>query len=103
MALVNQLVAESACRLSSRLDCWRWLGNDDGKFSVSEVKKYLLSGIDASNNKVLKWCKWLPSKCNVFAWRASLGGIPTAVSLVKRHVPVTDIGCKLCGHGDESI
>ena len=52
---------------------------------------------------MLNWCKWVPIKCNVFAWRAALGGIPTSVSLRKRHVPVADIGCQICGHGKDSI
>ena len=101
--LINRLIAESRVELTSRLDGWRWLGNEEGKFSVAEVKKFLSFGIDASNNFVLNWCKWVPIKCNVFVWRAALGGIPTAVSLLKRHVPVVDIGCQICGHGDESI
>ena len=89
--------------MSSRSDRCFWPGNADGKFSVAEVKKFLLSGIDANNNFVMNWCKWVPIKCNVFAWRAALGGIPAAVSLLKRHVPVVDLRCQIRGHGDESI
>ncbi|PWA83317.1 RNA-directed DNA polymerase, eukaryota [Artemisia annua] len=103
LVLLDRLVVESSIVLSSRSDRWLWSGNADGMFSVAEVKKFLLSGVDASNNFVMDWCKWVPIKCNVFAWRAALGGIPTSVSLLKRHVLVADIGCQICGHGDESI
>ncbi|PWA93498.1 RNA-directed DNA polymerase, eukaryota [Artemisia annua] len=100
---LNRVVTEYELELSGRADRWFWLGNEDGKFSVAEVKKYLRSGIEVSCNFVLKWCKWVPSKCNVFAWRAALGGIPTSVSLRNRHVLVEDLSCQFCSNGDESI
>ncbi|PWA39632.1 reverse transcriptase zinc-binding domain-containing protein [Artemisia annua] len=103
LVLLNRVVVESSSVLTSRPDKWIWNGNADGKFAVAEVKKFLVSGVDASNNLVLDWCKWVPIKCNVFVWRAALGGIPTSVSLLKRHVPIADIGCQICGYGDESI
>ena len=103
MGLLNKLVIESEIELSSRKDRWCWLGNKDGKFSVAEVKKYLRSRLEVSGNIVLNWCKWVPIKCNVFAWRVVLGGIPTSVSLRNRHVQVVDLSCRFCNHGDESI
>ncbi|PWA77373.1 RNA-directed DNA polymerase, eukaryota, Nucleotide-binding alpha-beta plait domain protein [Artemisia annua] len=85
LAMLNGLFDELSGVFSSRKDRWHWLG------------------IDASNNFVLNWCKWIPVKCNMFAWRAALGGIPTSVSLMKRHVPVADPICQLCGFADESV
>ncbi|PWA53526.1 RNA-directed DNA polymerase, eukaryota [Artemisia annua] len=103
VAMLNGLIEGLSGVLSSRKDRWQWLGNVEGKFSVAEVKRFLMSGIDASNNFVLNWCNWIPVKCNVFAWRAALGGIPTTVSLLMRHVPVMDPKCQICGFADESV
>ncbi|PWA53679.1 RNA-directed DNA polymerase, eukaryota [Artemisia annua] len=102
-AMLKGMIEGMTGVLSSRKDRWLWLGNAEGKFSVAEAKRFLMSGIDASNNFVLEWCKWIPIKCNVFAWRAALGGIPTSVSLSRRHIQVADTICKICESADESV
>ncbi|KAJ0625067.1 putative reverse transcriptase zinc-binding domain-containing protein [Helianthus annuus] len=41
----------------------------------------------------MKWCRWIPKKCNIFAWRAELDRIPTVEALRKRNIDVVFEGC----------
>ncbi|KAI7747554.1 hypothetical protein M8C21_012066 [Ambrosia artemisiifolia] len=36
----------------------------------------------------IKWVNWVPLKCNVMAWRASMGHLPVKTELLKRNVQV---------------
>ena len=63
----------------------------------------MLEEVDASSNFVLSWCRWIPIKCNIFVWRAAMGGIPTLMSLRNRHISVVDPMCQLCGFANESV
>ncbi|KAJ0534425.1 hypothetical protein HanIR_Chr09g0419661 [Helianthus annuus] len=61
-------------------DKWVWNGAGNEGFSITAVKELLCSGHDYSQRYVLKWCKWLPSKCDIFVPRAKMGKIPTTVA-----------------------
>ncbi|KAJ0896018.1 putative reverse transcriptase zinc-binding domain-containing protein [Helianthus annuus] len=47
------------------------------------------------------WCKWLPSKCNVFTWRMGLDRLATM--LKRRNIDRGDPSCVLCGEGEELV
>ncbi|XP_022036788.1 uncharacterized protein LOC110939538 [Helianthus annuus] len=51
----------------------------------------------------VKGCKWLPSKCNIFIWRAALERIPTKQALVRRNIPVDSEDCVFCEEVSESV
>ncbi|KAJ0779037.1 putative reverse transcriptase zinc-binding domain-containing protein [Helianthus annuus] len=50
----------------------------------------------------MELCKWVPSKCNIHAWRLEMDRLPTKEALRKRNVPVGDISYPFCGSDDES-
>ncbi|XP_022007421.1 uncharacterized protein LOC110906622 [Helianthus annuus] len=91
--------------LSQREDSWKWLRDNTGSFTVKSVKKMITKGIpDDSNDKYnFKWCRWIPSKCNIFAWRLTLDRIPMKRALMKRNIHVGNMDCVLCGDWEENV
>ncbi|XP_076895079.1 uncharacterized protein LOC143547568 [Bidens hawaiensis] len=83
-------------------DCWVWLGDKEGSFIVSSVKRSLVYNKDYSKNYVMRWSKWVPTKCNIHGWRAEMKRIPTKDVLEKRNIPVLNKSCILCDSGIES-
>ncbi|XP_021975233.1 uncharacterized protein LOC110870354 [Helianthus annuus] len=99
---LNWLLWEiGSVRLCETVDKWMWEGDKNGEFSVGSVRSMLRRGIDHSSTYVMKWCNWVPAKCNVFAWRAELGKILTGVALRNMNIQVEDITCQLCESRDE--
>ncbi|KAJ0432691.1 putative reverse transcriptase zinc-binding domain-containing protein [Helianthus annuus] len=45
----------------------------------------------------MRWCKWVPSKCNILIWRAEFDRIPTKVALTLE----SDV-CPKCNDGPET-
>ncbi|KAI3812463.1 hypothetical protein L1987_17173 [Smallanthus sonchifolius] len=89
--------------LVDRSDGWEWLGDSKGVFSVRSAKMLLSKGRDFSNRFVMSWCKWVPLKCNVFAWRSELNRIPTKDALRKRGIVTGDDLCPLCRSEEETV
>ncbi|KAF5790261.1 putative reverse transcriptase zinc-binding domain-containing protein [Helianthus annuus] len=50
----------------------------------------------------MEWCKWVPDKCNIHAWRLETERIPTGEALRKRNVFLGDLTCPVCFSADES-
>ncbi|PWA89029.1 RNA-directed DNA polymerase, eukaryota [Artemisia annua] len=92
-----------AAALSSEPDCWKWIGVGNGDFSVRAVRSLLSEDAACNSNAGFVWCKWVPSKCNIFGWRAVMGRIPTARALRNRNIQVLDANCVLCGDEEESV
>ncbi|XP_022019673.1 uncharacterized protein LOC110919721 [Helianthus annuus] len=90
-------------RLSDKKDKWGWFGDGSGEFSVGAVKKVIMEGRNSPPISSFKWCKWIPVKCNIFAWRASLNRIPTVEALSKRNVHVQDSHCGFCIDGEDNV
>ncbi|KAJ0834140.1 putative reverse transcriptase zinc-binding domain-containing protein [Helianthus annuus] len=88
--------------LSDQRDRWMWLGDETGVFSVGSVKRLFDSNNDFSSRFVWEWVKWVPLKCNLFAWRAELERLPTKVELRNRNIPLQDDICPLCNSERES-
>ncbi|KAM0029851.1 putative reverse transcriptase zinc-binding domain-containing protein [Helianthus debilis subsp. tardiflorus] len=92
----------SSVTIGSGPDKWKWMGDPAGLFSVKSVKDHLIRGICDPNLFVFDWCKCIPLKCNIFAWRLELNRIPTLDALFARGI-VNQVGaCPLCGCEDES-
>ncbi|XP_035843953.1 uncharacterized protein LOC110931403 [Helianthus annuus] len=89
--------------LVDRADRWLWSGVGSIGFSVGAVKRLFFINLDFSSRFVWDWCKWLPKKCNLFAWRAELDRIPTREALKKRGVQIEDDSCPLCNLEVESV
>ncbi|KAJ0450527.1 putative RNA-directed DNA polymerase [Helianthus annuus] len=88
--------------LSDARDKWKWLPDDSFSFSVSSAYELLRSKEVSSSMLVWEWCRWVPIKCNVFAWRAVRERLPTKVELSKRNIQVGAVSCPLCESGDET-
>ncbi|PWA75817.1 RNA-directed DNA polymerase, eukaryota, Nucleotide-binding alpha-beta plait domain protein [Artemisia annua] len=92
----------TAIRLNQRNDSWRWNSGSNVTYTVKEARKWLRNEERNPIGDNYKWCKWLPSKCNVFMWRTSLDRIPTANNLARRNINMGDGSCRFCGEADES-
>ncbi|KAM0009097.1 putative RNA-directed DNA polymerase [Helianthus debilis subsp. tardiflorus] len=88
--------------LSAEKDKWSWMGDSSGVFSVGSVKRLFDRNKDFSSRYVWDWCKWVPLKCNLFAWRTELDRLPTKVELIKRNISLPDDVCPLCGSDRET-
>ncbi|PWA40239.1 reverse transcriptase zinc-binding domain-containing protein [Artemisia annua] len=104
---VQQLV--DCCRILNQIrlragrDSWRWLGHGSDTFSVAAVKKIVIQEEVQPTEVFFKWCKWVPSKCNIFMWRATLDRLPTRVALKRRNILVEEQGCSFCGEFEETV
>lgn len=92
----------TSVRLQHRRDSWRWNSGSNITYTVKETRKWLRNDQGNPNGDVYKWCKWIPSKCNVFMWRTSLDRIPTASNLIRRNINIGDGLCSFCGEVPES-
>lgn len=89
--------------LSAQQDRWGWsIGDGDG-YTVQDMRKWLKKSYQSEENEVYQWSKWIPRKCNMFMWRASLNRLPTKEALRKRNVFVDDVSCDLCGESEETV
>ncbi|XP_022023883.1 uncharacterized protein LOC110924155 [Helianthus annuus] len=51
---------------------------------------------------VVEWSNLVTAKCNLHAWKAEMGKIPTLAALVKRGVVIDNTTCILCNSGEEN-
>ncbi|KAF5761365.1 putative RNA-directed DNA polymerase [Helianthus annuus] len=89
--------------LSDHKDRWDWLGSGSNGFSVKAVKDLFDINKDFSSRFVWEWCRWIPKKCNLFAWRAEQDRIPTREALCRRNIRVDDNRCPLCNSEVETV
>ncbi|MFS7972208.1 putative RNA-directed DNA polymerase [Helianthus anomalus] len=83
-------------------DTWEWNDSRNIEFSVSAAKNWL-RGSTRRERFQFQWSKWVPSKCNIFMWRAFLDRLPTKVALMRRRIFVENIMCVWCHSKEESI
>ncbi|MFS7958569.1 putative reverse transcriptase zinc-binding domain-containing protein [Helianthus anomalus] len=55
------------------------------------------------NNYVVKWSKWVPSKCSIFMWRSEMNKLPTLDALKRRNILIDSSTCSLCETADETV
>ncbi|KAJ0491837.1 putative RNA-directed DNA polymerase [Helianthus annuus] len=89
--------------ISDRKDKWVWLGDGAEEFSVKAVKQTFMKGRVLSDGPRFEWCKWVPAKCNIFAWRANLNRIPSVEALRKRNIFIQDEACGFCHDGEDKV
>ncbi|XP_022014833.1 uncharacterized protein LOC110914341 [Helianthus annuus] len=101
LALISGMLSSFA--LGVGRDKWKWMDDATGIFSVKSAKDILVRGRCDPNAFVFDRCKWVPVKCNIFAWRLELNRTPTYDALFSRGI-VNQVGaCLLCGCEDESV
>ncbi|XP_021971327.1 uncharacterized protein LOC110866487 [Helianthus annuus] len=84
------------------VDVWKWKGDSNGIFSMSAAKKLLASTSMLINASNIKWKGWVPLKCKIMVWSASLNRLPTRLELQKRGVPMQNVSCVLCNSDSET-
>lgn len=88
--------------ISENSDSWGW---DDGvmvDFTVNSARRLIESRSLPAEASHFKWSNWVPLKVSAFAWRASLGRIPSNEGLFSRGVPI-DLLCPMCASHSESV
>ncbi|XP_022024308.1 uncharacterized protein LOC110924624 [Helianthus annuus] len=88
--------------LNDKEDEWEWNDNRNKEFTVAETKRWLRGSVN-NDQFGFQWSKWVPSKCNVFMWRAFLDRLPTKVALTRRNIHVENIMCAWCDSKEESV
>ncbi|MFS8008556.1 putative reverse transcriptase zinc-binding domain-containing protein [Helianthus anomalus] len=90
-------------RLSNDRDSWVWNIDIHDGFSDNLVKKTLISDRGSGYLPDFKWCKWVPIKCNIMAWRGNLDRLATRVNLRRRNVEIASVICPFCDKYEESV
>ena len=55
-----------------------------------------------NDDPLSKWCSTVPSKINIFIWRARRSRLPTKLNLIRREVSGISPLCTLCSIRDET-
>lgn len=110
--VANCLASLDGIMVGEEEDCWRWLPEDSGSFSVNSSYKVLENlvladaGLSAEEEGAFEmlWKSSAPSKVVVFSWMAIIDRISTRSNLAFRRVlPIGGLReCVLCGHGEET-
>ncbi|XP_071687641.1 uncharacterized protein [Rutidosis leptorrhynchoides] len=84
-------------------DAWEWSICDDGYYKVNQTRSFIDNSYlhDAKINT--RWCKLIPRKVNIFAWRVMLNRLPTHLNLSTMGMVLDHLSCVLCGCHSESI
>ncbi|KAJ0587363.1 putative reverse transcriptase zinc-binding domain-containing protein [Helianthus annuus] len=88
---------------STEKDRWIWAPDVSGKYSTIPFKKLAMEILNTEDNYTVRRSGWVPSKCNIFIWRADLDCIPTRQALMRVNIFVDSNACALCGEAQESV
>ncbi|KAJ0586913.1 putative reverse transcriptase zinc-binding domain-containing protein [Helianthus annuus] len=84
-------------------DGWVWFNGREDDFSVASVKRWMRGSNNEAVTFGFKWSKWVPTKCNIFMWRAYLDRLPTKTALIKRRIMIENNICDWCESNEETI
>ncbi|KAJ0896378.1 putative reverse transcriptase zinc-binding domain-containing protein [Helianthus annuus] len=96
-SLLNKFQIVGGC------DKWKLASDSAGMLSVKAVKKLLRADSLRISGYKMEWCKWIPPKINIHAWRTELDSIATGEALRKRNIQVADSLCRSCGSDEETV
>ncbi|KAJ0544855.1 putative reverse transcriptase zinc-binding domain-containing protein [Helianthus annuus] len=84
---------------------YSWIWNVDrlDGFSVKYVKKASISYRGSSHLPNFEWCKWVPIKCNIMAWRGNLDRFAARVNLRRRNVDISSVMCPFYDEYEETV
>ncbi|KAJ0462665.1 putative reverse transcriptase zinc-binding domain-containing protein [Helianthus annuus] len=89
--------------LTNSKDRWVWNEDSQDGFSVKRVKTALINERGNSQLPNFEWCKWVPIKCNIVAWRGNLDRLATRVNLRRRNVDIISVLCPFCNEFEETV
>uniref|UniRef100_A0A803Q2U2 RNase H type-1 domain-containing protein n=1 Tax=Cannabis sativa TaxID=3483 RepID=A0A803Q2U2_CANSA len=91
---------------ANREDCWSWLLEKSGIYSVKSAYRFLQQSKNNGQQNSALWKDFwkieVPSKVLHFGWKAITGCLPTKVQLQIKHVPVDNL-CPFCNVAAETI
>lgn len=86
----------SDVQLSSGDDSWCWNLETDGIFSVASIRKAITSSICIVEGDPTRWCKLVPIKVNLLAWRIGGDNLPTRFNMSLRGLDIQSMDCPVC-------
>ena len=89
-------------QLSSMLDRWAWTLHGMGSFSVASARVFIHKKMLILDGEPTRWCKLIPIKVNIMAWRLSLNKLTTRMNLDARGIDVPSVLCPICGEYSET-
>ncbi|KAF5782978.1 putative reverse transcriptase zinc-binding domain-containing protein [Helianthus annuus] len=90
-------------RLTGTLDRWFWGEKNNEPMSVASVKEWIKDGTEVRRDHGMWWESWIPTKVNLFVWRAEMDRIPTKDALIRRNISIQDGSCPMCDYVDETV
>ncbi|KAJ9551069.1 hypothetical protein OSB04_015114 [Centaurea solstitialis] len=82
---------------------WVWELEPSNVYTVKSLRR-LIDGVKLpSDDAETEWIRWVPSKINIFLWRALHNRLPTRDNLLNRGVALPNSDCPLCHAGPECI
>jgi len=82
---------------------FRFLLTPDGDYVVKVMRCMIDSKLLLYTGPTVSWSNLIPLKVRCFVWRAMLGRIPVAETLVNRGVVMESRNCPLCHDASESL
>nr|GEV07370.1 RNA-directed DNA polymerase, eukaryota, reverse transcriptase zinc-binding domain protein [Tanacetum cinerariifolium] len=101
--MMEMCYAISFIILSPVLDTWVWTLDGSRSFTVGSARRYINKKLLISGSEPTRWCKVIPQKVNILAWRISLNKLPTRIHLDVRGFDVPSILCPICGYSDSDV
>lgn len=84
-------------QLTSMVDRWAWTLHGTGSFTVSSARVFIDNKVLITDGEPTRWCKLIPIKVNIMAWRLSLNKLPTRMNLDARGIDVPSVLRLICG------
>ncbi|GKA27987.1 RNA-directed DNA polymerase, eukaryota, reverse transcriptase zinc-binding domain protein [Tanacetum coccineum] len=97
METLNQL------SLDSNPDYWTWEADTSKKFMVQSARRIIDNHALPSGLSPTRWCRYVPSKVNIFAWRLLLNRLPTRINIMERGIDIPLILCSICNSHQEDF
>ncbi|KAJ0535046.1 putative reverse transcriptase zinc-binding domain-containing protein [Helianthus annuus] len=98
------LIALKDRKLVDKEDVWQWKPRKNELISVLLLRDEMLKkSLEDNDVEWGHWNKWVPSKVNLFTWRAAKNRIAAKVELIKRGVQLENQVCSRCKKEEESV
>nr|GEX40764.1 RNA-directed DNA polymerase, eukaryota [Tanacetum cinerariifolium] len=83
-------------------DRWSWSLSGSGYFFVASVRKLIDDKMLPKVSFKSRWCKAVPIKVNILAWKVKLDCLPNRLNISRRGMDIDSILCPICVNAVES-
>ncbi|GJR04729.1 retrovirus-related pol polyprotein from transposon TNT 1-94 [Tanacetum coccineum] len=80
-----------------------WEADTSKKFMVQSARRIIDNHALPSGLSPTRWCRYVPSKVNIFAWRLLLNRLPTRINIMERGIDIPLILCSICNSHQEDF